>query len=46
VPIGLLVGGIVADRTSVTVVLLIGAAVAVMLGLVTDVRPPVERRAD
>jgi MFS family permease len=38
VPIGLLVGGFLADRTSVTVVLLIGAVVAVVLGLVTDVR--------
>ena len=39
VPIGLLVGGVIADRTSVTVVLLIGAVVAVLLALVTDVRP-------
>src|SRR4051812_21276410 len=39
VPLGLLVGGVIADRSSVTVVLLIGAVVAVLLALVTDVRP-------
>ena len=33
-----LVGGVVADRTSVSVVILIGAVVAVVLGLVIDLR--------
>ncbi len=38
VPFGLLAGGFIADRTSVTTVVLGGAAVAVLLGAVTDVR--------
>jgi MFS family permease len=39
VPFGLLAGGFLADRTSVTTVLLVGAAVAVLLPLYADVRP-------
>ncbi|HUP87162.1 MAG TPA: MFS transporter [Acidimicrobiales bacterium] len=38
VPIGLLIGGVIADRTSVTTVVLIGASVAVILAAVTDLR--------
>jgi predicted MFS family arabinose efflux permease len=38
VPFGLLAGGFVADRSSVTTVVLIGAAVALLLAVVTDVR--------
>jgi predicted MFS family arabinose efflux permease len=38
VPFGLLAGGFVADRTSVTFVVLVGAAVALLLAAVTDVR--------
>jgi MFS family permease len=38
VPFGLLVGGFVADRTSVSMVVLTGAAAAIVLALVTDVR--------
>jgi MFS family permease len=40
VPFGLLVGGFIADRTSVTAVVLIGAVVAVVLAAVTDLRDP------
>jgi sugar phosphate permease len=40
VPFGLLVGGFVADRTSVTLVMLVGAAVCVVLAAVTDLRSP------
>ena len=39
VPLGLLLGGFVADRTSVTTVMLAGAAVAIILALVTNVNP-------
>jgi MFS family permease len=39
VPIGLLAGGVIADHTSVTTVVLIGAVVAVLLAAVTDLRP-------
>ena len=39
VPLGLLVGGFVADRASVTAVVLVGAASAAFLALVVDVRP-------
>ncbi len=38
VPFGLLAGGFLADRTSVTTVVLVGAVVAVVLAMVTDVR--------
>jgi MFS family permease len=38
VPFGLLAGGFIADRTSVTTVVLGGAVVAVLLAAVTDVR--------
>ncbi len=37
VPIGLLIGGFVADRTSVSTVVLVGASVALLLALVTKV---------
>jgi MFS family permease len=39
VPIGLLVGGFIAEQTSVTTVVLGGAVVAVLLVLLADVRP-------
>jgi len=39
VPLGLLLGGFVADRTSVTTVVLAGAVVAVILAVVTNVSP-------
>ena len=42
VPFGLLAFGSIADRTSVTFVLLIGAAVAVLLTAIADVRPSSE----
>jgi predicted MFS family arabinose efflux permease len=45
VPFGLLAGGFVAERTSVTTVVLIGAGVAVMLAAVTDVRAQVQSAA-
>ena len=38
VPIGLLVGGVLADRTSVTTVMLVGAVVCLVLAAVTDLR--------
>ena len=38
VPMGLLAGGLLADRTSVTTVMLIGAAVCLVLAAVTDLR--------
>ncbi len=43
VPIGLLAGGFIADRTSVTAVVLGGAAMAMVLALVSDVRPLSDR---
>ncbi|HVF32872.1 MAG TPA: MFS transporter [Acidimicrobiales bacterium] len=45
VPFGLLTGGFVADRTSVTLVVLAGAAVALVLAAVTDVRDDATRAA-
>jgi hypothetical protein len=45
VPFGLLAGGFVAERTSVTTVVLIGAGVAMMLAAVTDVRAQVQSAA-
>lgn len=39
VPLGLLAGGFLADRTSITTVVLTGAAVALMLAAVVDLRP-------
>ncbi len=39
VPLGLLLGGFIADRTSVTTVVLAGAAVALILAAVTNVKP-------
>jgi predicted MFS family arabinose efflux permease len=40
VPFGLLAGGFIADRTSVTLVMLVGAAVCLVLAAVTDLRNP------
>lgn len=39
VPVGLLVGGAVASATSVTAVVLAGAAIALVLALLTDLQP-------
>lgn len=44
VPIGLLVGGFVANRTNVSVVVMAGAVVALVLAAVADVRPSSPRR--
>ena len=38
VPFGLLAGGFIADRTSVTAVMLVGAAVCLLLAALTDLR--------
>jgi MFS family permease len=43
VPLGLLLGGAIASRTSVTDVVVAGAAIAVVLSVLTDLRPTTRR---